>query len=135
MGLLFIGGEPGRSRGIKRAVVLVFALVIAVTAVAFAHHRVIRGKAVYYSNIYAGGTMACGGRYQPWKMVAAHRRLPCGTRLRVKNRRNGRKVTVTVRDRGPYNNEYVLDLSRRAARRLRYVRRGWAPIRAVVLHD
>jgi rare lipoprotein A len=135
LGLLFIGGEPGRSRGIKRAVVLACALVIAITAVAYAHHRVIRGKAVYYSNSYAGDTMACGGAYQPWKMVAAHRRLRCGTRLRVKNLANGRSVTVTVRDRGPYNNDYVLDLSRRAARRLGYVRRGWTRVRAVVLHD
>ena len=135
MGLLFIGGELGRSIGIKRAVLLACALVIAITAVAYAHHRVIRGKAVYYSNSYAGDTMACGAAYQPWKMVAAHRRLPCGTRLRVKNLANGRAVTVTVRDRGPYDDEYILDLSRRAARRLRYVRRGWTRVRAVVLHN
>jgi rare lipoprotein A len=116
-------------------IVLACALIVAITAVAYAHHNVIRGKAVYYSNVYAGETMACGGIYQPWKMVAAHRRLPCGTRLRVKNRANGRRVTVTVRDRGPYDGEYVLDLSRRAAQKLRYVRRGWARVRAVVLHD
>jgi rare lipoprotein A len=123
------------ARGIRKAIVLACALIVAISAVAYAHHRVIRGKAVYYSNIYAGETMACGGTYQPWKMVAAHRRLPCGTRLRVKNRANGRTVTVTVRDRGPYDSDYVLDLSRRAARRLRYVRRGWTRVRAVVLHD
>jgi rare lipoprotein A (peptidoglycan hydrolase) len=40
-----------------------------------------------------------------------------------------------VRDRGPYNSEYVLDLSRRAARRLGYVRSGWTRVRAAVLHD
>jgi rare lipoprotein A len=123
------------ARGIKRAIVLACALIVAITAVAYAHHRVIRGRAVFYSNVYAGETMACGGTYQPWKMVAAHRRLPCGTKLRIKNRANGRTVTVTVRDRGPYNGEYVLDLSRRAAQKLRYVRRGWARVRAVVLHD
>ena len=116
------------------AVIVAVLLVVAATA-ALAHHNVIRGKAVYYSNQYKGQTMACGGRYQPWKMVAAHRSLPCGTRLRVKNRRNGRTVTVTVRDRGPYSDDYKLDLSRRAARKLRYLRAGWTRVRAVVLHD
>ena len=100
----------------------------------FAHHRVIRGKALYYSNAYAGDPMACGPDYQPWKMVAAHRRLPCGTRLRVKNRANGNVVTVTVRDRGPYTDGYVLDVSRRAARKLGFLRQGWTRIRAVVKH-
>jgi rare lipoprotein A len=110
--------------------------IAAFTVGALAHHRVIWGKAVYYADHYAGDTMACGGKYQTWKMVAAHRKLPCGTRLRVKNRANGRKVTVTVRDRGPYGDDSIkLDLSKRAARRLGYLRQGVAKIKAVVLHD
>ncbi|MDQ3985779.1 MAG: septal ring lytic transglycosylase RlpA family protein [Actinomycetota bacterium] len=110
------------------------ALVWILAAGATAHHRVIRGEAVYYANSYAGQTMACGGRYQPWKMVAAHRTLPCGTRLRVKNRSNGREVIVRVKDRGPYG-EAILDLSRRAARKLRYIRQGRTPVRAAILHN
>lgn len=100
----------------------------------FAHHRVIKGRALYYSNEYAGDAMACGPKYQPWKMVAAHRRLPCGTELRVKNRANGKTVTVTVQDRGPYTDGYVLDVSRRAARKLGFVNAGSTRIRAVVKH-
>ncbi len=116
--------------------VIVAVLLVAAATAALAHHNVIRGKALYYSNQYKGQTMACGGRYQPWKMITAHRSLPCGTRLRVKNRRNGRTVTVTVRDRGPFGDEdYKLDVSRRAARKLRFLRAGWTRIRAVVLHD
>ena len=117
--------------------VLVASLAISAFAVGvLAHHRVIWGKAVYYADRYAGETMACGGTYQTWKMVAAHRKLPCGTRLRVKNRANGRRVTVTVRDRGHYGDDSIkLDLSNRAARKLGFLRQGIARIKAVVLHD
>lgn len=100
-----------------------------------AHHNGFRGKALYYSNAYAGQAMACGPDYQPWKMVAAHRTLPCGTKLRVRNVRNGRVVRVTVRDRGPYTDGYVLDVSRRAAKRLGFITAGSARIRARILHD
>ncbi|MDQ3951957.1 MAG: septal ring lytic transglycosylase RlpA family protein, partial [Actinomycetota bacterium] len=79
------------------------ALLIAGTAAAVlgapatAHNRVWRGEAIYYSDAFAGETMACGGKYRPRKMVAAHRKLACGTRVRVKNRANGRVVTLTVK--------------------------------------
>lgn len=122
---------------IRRAgIVVVLILGLMAASVALAHHRILRGKAYYYANKYVGQTMACGGTYQHDKMVAAHRRLPCGTRLRVKNVRNGRRVTVTVKDRGPFGDEdFILDLSRGAARKLRFVRAGTARVRAVVLHD
>ncbi|MDQ3645902.1 MAG: septal ring lytic transglycosylase RlpA family protein [Actinomycetota bacterium] len=111
-------------------------LVVGSVAGAVAQHRVIRGKAHYYSDALSGNAMACGGTYEPWKMVAAHRTLPCGTRLRVKNRANGKVVTVTVRDRGPFGDDaYVLDVSRRAAKLLGFYSAGSARIRAAVLHD
>ncbi len=115
--------------------VLAVLLVLAVTATfAWAGRRVIKGKAVYYADRYAGQTMACGGKYQPWKMIAASRHLPCGTRLKVKNRRNGRIVHVTVKDRGPYGDPgTVLDLSKKAAHKLGYLHRGHTRVRAVVL--
>ena len=101
-----------------------------------ANHRVWKGRAIYYSDDLAGETMACGGKYRPKKMVAAHRKLPCGTVLRVKNRANGRVVTVTVRDRGPFGKKStILDVSRRAARRLRFYDDGATRIRMHVVHD
>ncbi|MFN2588550.1 MAG: septal ring lytic transglycosylase RlpA family protein [Actinomycetota bacterium] len=101
-----------------------------------AHDRVWRGEAIYYSDDFAGETMACGGKYRPRKMVAAHRKLPCGTRIRVRNRANGRAVTLTVRDRGPYGDKgTIVDVSRRAARRLRFYDDGRAKVRLRVVHS
>jgi rare lipoprotein A len=101
-----------------------------------AQHRVWKGDAIFYSDDLAGETMACGGKYRPRKMVAAHRKLPCGTRIRVRNRANGRSVVVTVRDRGPYGDKKtIVDVSRRAARRLRFFDEGRARVRLRVVHD
>ena len=109
-------------------------MLLLVIAAATAHHRVMKGKATYYADEYAGQTMACGGKYQPWKMVAAHHKLACGTRLKVKNRSNGRVVTVTVRDRKA-KSDIILDLSKRAAKKLGFLDEGVDKVRAAVLHD
>jgi rare lipoprotein A len=115
--------------------VAVMSLIFIVVGSASAN-LVITGKAVYYSDAYIGKRMACGGRYRRWKMITAHRHLPCGTRLRVTNLRNGHKVTVRVEDRGPYGDSNIkLDVSRRAARRLGFLRRGVTSIRARVLSN
>lgn len=44
-------------------------------------------------------------------LTAAHRTLPFGTIVRVTNLTNGKQVTVTIRDRGPYGDGRIIDLS------------------------
>jgi rare lipoprotein A len=61
-------------------------------------------------------------------MTAAHKRLPFGTRLLVTNKRNGRKVVVTVTDRGPYKKGRIIDLSPAAASQLGMRRAGLATV-------
>ncbi len=121
---------------VRRTVVIAICLALSTLSWVTAHHRVYLGKARYYSNELSGEGMACGEKYRPWKMVAAHRNLPCGKRIRVKNRRNGRSVTLTVEDRGPYGDkDFIVDVSRRAARRLGFISAGIARVRVTVLHD
>ena len=118
-----------------RATILAATVAAALAAPATAHVRVLKGEAIYYSDELAGETMACGGKYRPRKMVAAHRKLPCGTTIRVKNRANGRVVTLTVKDRGPYGDKgTIVDVSRRAARKLRFFDAGRAKVRLKVVH-
>jgi rare lipoprotein A len=62
------------------------------------------------------GKTACGPRLRDHRLTMAHRRLPCGTRVRVTNHNNGRSVLVTVTDRGPFVRGRVADLSLGAAR-------------------
>lgn len=91
------------------------------------------GSASFYASSLAGRRTASGVRYDPRKMVAAHRTLPFGSRLRVTNEANGRSVEVKVVDRGPFARGRVLDLSRTAAEELDFIRRGHTRVTIEVL--
>jgi rare lipoprotein A len=120
-----------------RWMLLCASVALAMTSVALAHHWVRRGEATYYGDQYVGQTMVCGGVYRHRKMVAAarSRRLACGTILRVKNLRNGRVVTVKVKDYMARDADAIIDVSRRAARRLRFLRAGRARVRIWKQHS
>lgn len=88
-----------------------------------------RGVASWYGPSHHGKRTASGAPFDMNGLTAAHRTLPLGTRIEVENLGNGRKVTVTVNDRGPYVRGRVLDLSRAAAQRLDFKDDGTAPVR------
>jgi len=73
------------------------------------------GVASHYSDL---SVTASGRSYSSGAMVAAHRTLPFGTKVRVKNPRNGRSIVVTIVDRGPFVKGRVIDLSKGAANAL-----------------
>ena len=91
------------------------------------------GKGSYYADKFAGRATASGVPYQPGQMTAAHNTLPFGTRIRVTNVRNGRSVKVTVNDRGPHVPGRIVDVSRKAARKLDLIEAGVVPVQLRVL--
>jgi rare lipoprotein A len=76
------------------------------------------GNASWYGPGLHGRRTASGQRFNQNAMTAAHRTLPMGTRVRVRNLRNNRSVVVTINDRGPHARGRIIDLSRAAARSL-----------------
>jgi len=94
---------------------------------------VIRGLASWYGHPYHGRESSYGIIFDKEGMYAAHRDLPLGTLLRVKNLKNGKEVEVKVIDRGPFKEDRVLDLSEGAARKLDMIRDGVVMVEAVVL--
>ena len=48
-------------------------------------------------------------------LTAAHRTLPFGTLVRVRNVQNGLEVVVRINDRGPWFRNRIIDLSKAAA--------------------
>jgi rare lipoprotein A len=68
------------------------------------------GIASVYSTESGTGT-ASGQRLNPQALTAAHRTLPFGTQVRVTNHNNGKTVTVTINDRGPFVRGRVIDLT------------------------
>lgn len=92
-----------------------------------------RGIASWYGRRFRGRRMANGRRFDPRAATVAHRRLPLGTRVRVRNLRNGRVVVAEVTDRGPDVPGRILDVSRGVAERLDMVEDGLAPVEITVL--
>ena len=83
------------------------------------------GKASWYAMT---SMTASGERASPNTMTAAHRTLPFGTRVRVTNARNGRSVVVRINDRGPFIKGRVIDVTKRAAAKLGFMRSGWTRV-------
>jgi rare lipoprotein A len=92
-----------------------------------------KGEASWYGKEYHGRNTASGERYDMYKMTAAHQTLPFHTLVRVKNLDNGREIKVRITDRGPFVKGRILDLSYGAARKLRMVETGVAPVKITVL--
>jgi rare lipoprotein A len=90
------------------------------------------GLASWYGEPYHGRATASGTRYDMWGMTAAHRTLPFGTRVRVRNLDNGREADVTINDRGPFVAGRILDLSRAAAEALGAIGPGVIRVRLEV---
>ena len=63
-----------------------------------------------------------------YKLTAAHRVLPLGTRIKVTHLGNGHWVEVKVNDRGPFIEGRILDLSFAAALELEMVKAGTAKV-------
>lgn len=58
---------------------------------------------------------ASGEIFSPYKLTAAHKTLPFGTRVRVTNQKNNMSIIVTINDRGPFVKGRVIDLTKMAA--------------------
>lgn len=71
------------------------------------------------ASTYSSGTRTANGeRYDHMGISAAHRTLPFGSRVVVRNQRTGRAITVRINDRGPFVAGRVVDLSTGANRAL-----------------
>lgn len=93
------------------------------------------GVASWYGPGFQGRRTANGEKFNMHQMTAAHRNLPFGTQLRVTHLENGKSVTVTVNDRGPFITGRVLDLSYAAAKQIGMLGSGHAEVRARVLEN
>jgi rare lipoprotein A len=72
--------------------------------------------------------MADGHRMDPGTNVAASKTLPIGSTAKVTNLENGKTVTVTIEDRGPFVNGRVVDVSPQVAQQLALKKSGVAPV-------
>ncbi len=98
-----------------------------------AQPEVLRGVASWYGQEFAGRTTANGEIFDPMLMTAAHRTLPFGTLLEVRNPATNESVRVRINDRGPYIGNRTLDLSYAAAKQISLVEPGSGDVELTVI--
>lgn len=91
------------------------------------------GTASWYGREFQGKRTASGEKFDMNDFTAAHRTLPFGTVLIVKNLDNGKTVRVKVNDRGPFKDDRILDLSYAAGKKINMLSTGEATVGIQVL--
>ena len=82
------------------------------------------GTASYYHNKFEGRKTSSGEVFRQDSLTAAHKNLPFGTLILVKNVKNDSTVVVKVNDRLSQSSSHIIDLSLKAAQKLNFVRNG-----------
>lgn len=80
---------------------------------------------------FQGRKTASGEKFDQNKMTAAHPTLPFGSLIEVRNIANGKTVVVRINDRGPFHDDYVIDLARAAAMKIGLLSSTPVAVRAV----
>ncbi|MFH1102566.1 MAG: septal ring lytic transglycosylase RlpA family protein [Pseudomonadota bacterium] len=92
-----------------------------------------QGVASWYGEQFHGRKTSSGEPYDMNAMTAAHKTLPLGTEVRVRNLENDREIDVRINDRGPFVRERIIDLSVGAAKAIGIHQAGTAPVEIVAL--
>ena len=95
--------------------------------------QIFRGTASWYGPYFHGRITATGEVFDQHELTAAHKTLPFGTKLKVRNLLNDKAVVVRINDRGPYIGDRSLDLSYAAAQCLDSEIVGVIPYEATIL--
>ena len=91
------------------------------------------GVASWYGKEFHGRPTSSGEIFDMYKLTAAHKELPLGTRVRVTNLKNRKSVIVKVNDRGPFVKGRIIDLAYGAAKVIGMVEDGVARVRVEIV--
>jgi rare lipoprotein A (peptidoglycan hydrolase) len=92
-----------------------------------------RGEASWYGPGLQGKKTASGDSFDQTKLIAAHKTFPLGSKAKATNLKNGNSVEVEIKDRGPFVEGRIIDLSKAAAEKLGIVNAGTAPVQVELL--
>jgi len=91
------------------------------------------GIASWYGEDFHGKKTSSGEIYNMYALTAAHKTLPLGTYVQVRNLENNRRVDLRINDRGPFVRGRIIDLSYRAAKEIDIVASGTARVELMAL--
>jgi len=113
------------------AVAVVLFVVLGMAGIAAAQSQ--EGVANMYSDSLQGKKTSSGEPYDKNGLTAAHKKLAYGTKVKVTNVANGKSVVVTVNDRLGKSSPAVIDVTRRAAEELDFVKSGKTKVQLEVV--
>lgn len=93
------------------------------------------GEASYYAADFNGRLTAAGDLYDHQQYTAAHRTLPFGTILMVRNIVNDKIVKVKINDRGPFKTGRLIDLSQKAFKEIKDGNKDLLDVEITILHE
>lgn len=91
------------------------------------------GNASFYGGKWHGRKTANGEIFDTYKLTAAHKTLPFGTRVRVTNLSNGKSVVVRINNRGPYSKGRIIDLSQAAFSKIENMSKGVTKVKLEIV--
>lgn len=97
------------------------------------HPKTQIGIASFYGKKFHKKRTANGEIFNMYKVSAAHKSYPLGTKVRVTNLENGKSIKLVINDRGPFVKGRIIDLSYKAARKLDFVNQGTTKVRIDVI--
>ena len=92
-----------------------------------------QGIASFYADKFHGRLMANGKKYDKHKLTAASNRFALGTWVKVSNLSNKKIVIVQITDRMHPKNKRLIDLSKAAAKKLAFLRKGLTKVKVEVI--
>ena len=99
-------------------------VVVIEKAIEKAYTANLSGGASFYGEEWNGRKTANGEIFNTYKLTAAHKSLPFGTKVKVVNKTNGKSVVVRINDRGPFVKGRTLDLSKKAFQSIASINKG-----------
>ena len=91
--------------------------------------------ASWYGPNFHGKKTANGEIYNQDDFTAAHRTLPFGSIVKVVSIENNKYTIVRINDRGPYSENRIIDLSRKAADQLDMIIDGVMKVKIILLEE
>ncbi|OFY67551.1 MAG: hypothetical protein A3H98_03440 [Bacteroidetes bacterium RIFCSPLOWO2_02_FULL_36_8] len=93
------------------------------------------GVASWYGDDFHGKKTANGEIFSKRKLTAAHKTLNFNCMVKVTNLDNGKSVVVRINDRGPFVKGRIIDLSKKAAKKIGLIKSGTAKVKIVAVEN
>lgn len=91
------------------------------------------GIASWYGDEFHNKKTANGDIFDMNSMTAAHKTLPMPSIVKITNLENGKSTKLVINDRGPFVDNRIIDVSRKAAMELGFINKGITKVKVEFL--